>query len=102
MKSMFWSERPANQRIESHFVLAQIVGIEALEPLLQLVGVGLLAREIHRLGVVDDRLLDEDRGLGPQRERDRVRRPRVNRQGVAVAGDVDQCVEGVLLQIADR
>src|SRR5438309_7060756 len=44
-----------------HLVLPQIVGVEALEPLVQPVRVGLVRGEIHRLRVVDHRLLDEDR-----------------------------------------
>src|SRR6185295_9855782 len=42
----------------SHLVFAQIVGVEALEPLVQPIGVGLLRRRIHRLRVVDHRVLD--------------------------------------------
>src|SRR6476620_9110855 len=62
-----------------HLVLAEVVGVEALQPLVQPVGVALLAGEIDRLGVVDDRVLDEDRRPRPQRQRDRVARPRVDR-----------------------
>src|SRR5215831_4508400 len=39
-----------------HLVLAQIVGIEALQPLVQAIGVGFFGDRIERLRVVDDRL----------------------------------------------
>ena len=68
---------------------------------MQPIGIGLLGREIDRLGVVDDRVFDEDRRPRPQRQRDRVARPRVDRHRVAVQREIDERVERVLLQIAD-
>src|SRR5437762_1401335 len=86
-----------------HLVLAEIVRVEALQPLVETIGVGLLAREVDGLRVVDHRLLDVDRRARPQRQRDRVARARVDRHHVAVAvqRQVDERVEGVLLQVAD-
>src|SRR5581483_3569843 len=52
---------PAAILAELHLVLAEVLGVERLEPLMEPVGVRLLRRKIDRLGVVDDRLLDEDR-----------------------------------------
>ena len=57
--------------------------------------------EIDRLGVVDDRVLDEDRRPRPQRQRNGIARPRVDGHRVAVERQVDERVEGVLLQVAD-
>src|SRR5258705_4143488 len=45
----------------SHLVLAELFGIEALEPLLEAVPVGSLGGEGHRLPGVGDRLLDPGR-----------------------------------------
>src|SRR6185295_20316564 len=45
----------------SHLVLAQLFGVEALQPLLEAVAVGSLGVEVHRLRRIDDVLLDEDR-----------------------------------------
>src|ERR1035437_4867570 len=84
-----------------HLVLAEIVGIEALQPLLQPIGVRRLRHEIDRLGVVDDRLLHENRRPRPQRQRNRVARPRVDGHRLAVQPQVDERVERVLLQVAD-
>src|SRR3954468_20428667 len=55
-----------------HLVFAEVVGVQALQPLVQPVGVRLLGREIDRLRVIDDRVFHEDRRPGPERERDRV------------------------------
>ena len=46
-------------------------------------------------------VLDEDRRPRPQRQRDRVARPRVDRQRLPVHAQVNQRVEGVLLQVGD-
>src|SRR5438128_2071125 len=83
-----------------HLIFPEIVGIQALEPLLQPVGVRLLRREIHRLRVVDHRLLDEDRCPRPQRQCNRVARARVDRHRVVRQRQVDERVEGVVLQVA--
>ena len=81
----------------SHLVL-EIVRVETLQPLVQLVRVVLLRGEIDGLGVVEDRILDEDRRAGPERQGDGVARPGVNRHGVAVEGEVDERVKRVLLR----
>ena len=54
--------RPAdNGRIALlHLVLTEIVGVEALEPLAQSLGVVLVRREVERLGIVDDFVFDKD------------------------------------------
>ena len=99
------SRRFAHRRMRnagrSHLVFPEIVRIEALQPLVQPLGVGLVGGRIDRLGVVDHRFLDEDRRPRAQRQRDRVARPRVDRHRVAVHREVDQRVERVLLQVAD-
>ena len=81
--------------------IAEVVRIEALEPPLEPLGVLFVGREVSGLGLVDDPVLDEDRRLGAERQRDRVARPRVDRDRLAVDRQVDQRVEGVVLQIGD-
>ena len=44
-----------------HLVFAEVVGVEALEPLLETVAVGPLRVEVYRLGVVDHVLFHQDR-----------------------------------------
>src|SRR5215831_5925603 len=67
-----------------HFVLAEVVGIEALEPFVEMLGVRRLRGHVERLRVLDHRLLDEDRCARPERQRDRVARTRVDRERLAL------------------
>ena len=48
--------------------------------------------EIDGLGVVENRILDENRRARPERQGDRVARPGINRHGVPVEGEVDERV----------
>ena len=64
-----------------HFVLAELVRIQRLEPLLESIRVLLLVREVHGLRVVDDPLIDENRRARSEGQRDRIARPRVDRDG---------------------
>ena len=82
--------------------LPELVRVEALEPLLQPVAVGTLGREVHGLGVVDDRLLHQDRRPRAQRQRNRVARPGIDDDALAAHGEMDDRVEGVVLQVATR
>ena len=61
-----------------HLVLAEVVGVEALEPLVQALAVDLVVRDVDRLGVVDDVLLDQDWRPGAQRQGDGVAGPGVD------------------------
>ena len=61
----------------SHLVFAELVRVEALQPLLQPLGIGRRAG-LDGLGVVDDRLLDEDGRPGAQRQRNGVARSGVD------------------------
>src|SRR4051794_28287605 len=87
-----------------HLVFAEVVRVEALEPLVQPIRVALsdLARRIEGFGVVDHRLLDEDRRPRPQRQRDRVARPGIDRQRLVIHAKMNQRVEGILLEVADH
>src|SRR5690242_3153047 len=87
---------PLRLRGSSHLVLAELFRIEALEPFVQPIRVGFLRREVDRLGVIDDALLDEDRRARPERQRDGVARPGVDRHRLAVQRQVDERVERVL------
>ena len=84
-----------------HLVAAHRLGVEALEPLLQPLGVLFVGHEVDGLGVVDDAILDEDRRLRPQRQRDGVARPGVDRDRLPVHEQVDERVERVLSQVGD-
>ena len=57
--------RSSGSRLSSHFCSRSVSAFSDVE--------------VDRLGVVDDRLLDEDRRARPQRQRDGVARPRVDR-----------------------
>src|SRR5438128_9436593 len=74
-----WGTRGRSGRT-LHLVFAQLVVGETLQPLLE-------AAHVHRLpaggidapGALEDRVLDEDRRLGPEREGDGVRGAGVDR-----------------------
>src|SRR5450759_3552994 len=51
------TRHPAPSTHGLHLVLPHIIRVEALDPLLEALGVPLFRDEIGRLGVVDDRLL---------------------------------------------
>src|SRR5215510_9163738 len=89
------------RRCALHLVFAQIVRVEALEPLVQPIRVRLVGGDVERLGVVDDRLFHEDGCPRAQREGDGVARTGVDGERVAVEEQIDQRVERVLLQVAD-
>src|SRR2546425_9615307 len=84
-----------------HLVFAELFVGQALEPLLEAAEVHGLLAGLDATGVLDDRLLDEDRGLRAQRQGDRIGRTGIHGQGLVTHGDVDGVVEGVLLQRAD-
>src|SRR5262245_35475034 len=71
-----------------HLVFAQFVRIQAFEPLVQPVRIGLVLRHVERLGAVDDRVFDEDRRSSPQRQRNRVAWTRVDGMRLVIHGDV--------------
>src|SRR5437667_5822542 len=82
-----------------HFVFPQVVRVEALEPLVQPIGVGFLRGEIDGLGVIDDRLLDENRRPRPECQRDGVAWAGVDGQGGPVQRKVDEAVNRGGLQM---
>ena len=84
-----------------HLVLTEIVRVEALEPFAQPLGVVLVRCEVEGLRVVDDGVLDEDRRSHTEGERNGVARARVDRDHFPVDPEVNECVEGVLLKIAN-
>src|SRR6476620_4751703 len=83
-----------------HLVFAQIVRVEAFEPLLEPLRARPLGCGLDGGGAFEDVLLDEDGGAGPQRKGDRIARTRVDGDRLAADGEVNQREEGVLLQIA--
>src|SRR4030095_16139112 len=72
-----------------HLVLAEVVGIETLEPLLQPIGIGLLGGKVDRLRVVDHRVLDENRAADAQRQRDCIARSGIHGDRLAVEQQVN-------------
>ena len=85
----------------TNFPTTEFLRVEVFEPLLQALGVVLVGCQVDGLGVVDDRVFHEDRRLGPEREGDRIARPGVHSDRIAVQSEVDHRVKGILLQIAD-
>src|SRR6185369_2358012 len=83
-----------------HLVLAQLLRVEALEPLLKTVAVGALRVEVDGLRAVDDVLLHQDRRSRPKRQRNGIARPRINRDALAAHSEVDDGVERVVLEVA--
>src|SRR5690349_419534 len=88
--------RPTRMRL-LHLVLSKLIGIQVLQPFLQPLGIGLVAARIERLGVVDSRLLDENRRAGAKRECDGVARPGVDRDRLTVYFEIDEREECVVL-----
>src|SRR3970040_47417 len=58
------------QVTRSHLVFAHVVRIEALEPLLEALGIPLFRGEVDGLRVVDHGVLDQNRGAGGPRSRE--------------------------------
>ena len=68
-----------------HLVLAKFLWIKAFQPLLEPGIIAGLGREIDRLGVVDDGLLDQDRRPRPKRQGDRITRPGIDGNPLSLA-----------------
>src|SRR5262245_18370299 len=79
-----------------HLVLAQLFVGEVLEPFLEPAGVDRILRLLEALGVMYDGLPHVDGRLRPQRQRDRVGGPRVDRPRHRSGAQVDHRVERVV------
>src|SRR4051812_49156319 len=93
---------PPNRGFPLHLVFAHVVGIEALQPFLEPLGLAFGRRRLDLLGLLDDVLFREDRRLGAQRERDRVTRPRVDGHGIPPDAQVDDREVGAVLHVRDH
>src|SRR4029453_19360405 len=61
-----------------HPVLSELVGARFFEPLAQAIRILFGAFAAQASALLEDQLLDEDLGVGPQRQSDRVARPAVD------------------------
>src|SRR6185436_3211845 len=73
-----------------HLVFAQVVRVEALQPLLKPLRARPLGRGLDGGSALENVFLDEDGGTGPQRKGDRIARTRVDGDRLAADGEVNQ------------
>ena len=87
------------RRRSLHFILAEAVGIGLLEPLPQPLGAVSLGGVVAAAALLQHGLLDEQRRVRPERERDGVGRPAVDGQLPVRQLDVDLRIERVFLEV---
>src|SRR5207237_428395 len=82
-----------------HLVSAEVVVVEAFQPLAHLFAVALVGDRGCQLGVLQHSLFNEYRAIHSQRQRQCVRRPRIHANHAPFALHPYHCEEGVIAQL---
>ncbi len=94
------ARRPRSGR--SHLILTHIVGIEAFQPLLNVLWVQILFFQADVAAVVDDLFSDIDGRVGPQGQGDGIAGATVNGNVIPVHSKVNNSIEGISLQVGNH
>src|SRR5437899_405471 len=86
---------------ELHLVAAEVVIRQALKPRAELLVSGALRNRARNLGVLQHFVFNKNRAIHPQRQCQRVARPRINGHHLPVALHPNQRVKSIVLQIVD-